>query len=312
MLQDFQGENRMIDKKKPAHVLVFGNEKGGSGKSTLAQHVLVALLRQGKRVGSLDLDIRQKTLTHFLNNRRKWAGRENMALLTSRHLTIKASTSVNRQQQEEEDFTSFARAVGQLEYDYDYLIIDTPGHDGFLCRLGHAMADTLVTPVNDSFVDLDVLGQFDTESGLLVRENQYTDMVRESRLRRYEADGGAIDWIVVRNRLSMLDANNKKRVEQALHSNEASLDYRQVTGLAERVIYRELFQSGMTILDVLAQDTPVQATMSHLAARQEIRHLVQSLKLPERSVPTTAPRSTAMAPGLALHNAETVFPSPAP
>ena len=312
MLQDFHGENRMVDKKKPAHVIVFGNEKGGSGKSTLAQHVLVSLLRQGKRVASLDLDIRQKTLTRFLNNRRQWAGRENTALVTSRHLTLKPCTYANRQQQEEEEFAAFAAAVGQLEYDYDYLIIDTPGHDGFLCRLGHAMADTLVTPVNDSFVDLDVLGKFDTESGLLLRENQYTTMVRESRRRRHEADGGTIDWIVVRNRLSMLDANNKKRVEQALHSNEASLGYRQVTGLAERVIYRELFQSGMTILDVLAQDTLVRATMSHLAARQEIRHLVQCLKLPDRTGSKIAVSPTAMAARHACSLTEAAIPSPAP
>ncbi len=300
----------MTDKKKPAHVIVFGNEKGGSGKSTLAQHVLVALLRQGKRVGSLDLDVRQKTLTRFLKNRGKWARRENMALVTSRHITIRASTSDNWQQREEEDFASFATAVSQLEYDYDFLVIDTPGHDGFLCRLGHAMADTLVTPVNDSFVDLDVLGQFDTETGVLKRENQYAAMVQESRQRRYEADGGGIDWIVVRNRLSMLDANNKKRVEQALHCNEARLGYRQVTGMAERVIYRELFQSGMTIQDVLAQDTPVQATMSHLAARQEIRRLVQGLNLPERDrAQETVLEPAAMASGLpAFHDAKAVFP----
>jgi cellulose biosynthesis protein BcsQ len=58
--------------KSPPHVVVIGNQKGGSGKSTFAMHIIIALLKAGKRVASFDLDLNQLTLTRYLGNRRQW------------------------------------------------------------------------------------------------------------------------------------------------------------------------------------------------------------------------------------------------
>ena len=56
-----------------AHVIVIGNEKGGTGKSTVSMHLAIALLNMGQRVATIDLDSRQKSLTHYVENRRAWA-----------------------------------------------------------------------------------------------------------------------------------------------------------------------------------------------------------------------------------------------
>ena len=51
------------------HFIVFANEKGGTGKSTTAVHTAIALAASGHRVGALDLDQRQRTMTRYLENR---------------------------------------------------------------------------------------------------------------------------------------------------------------------------------------------------------------------------------------------------
>lgn len=60
---------------RTVRVIVVANEKGGSGKSTVAMHVAVALLKRGRRVATIDLDSRQKTFTHYIENRRAWVER---------------------------------------------------------------------------------------------------------------------------------------------------------------------------------------------------------------------------------------------
>src|SRR6266567_1006192 len=57
------------------HVIVVGNEKGGSGKTTVAMHIAIALMKAGQRVATIDLDSRQKSLTHYIANRGAWAKR---------------------------------------------------------------------------------------------------------------------------------------------------------------------------------------------------------------------------------------------
>ena len=54
-------------------VIVVGNEKGGSGKSTVAMHIAVGLMKSHQRVATIDLDSRQKTFTHYIENRHAWA-----------------------------------------------------------------------------------------------------------------------------------------------------------------------------------------------------------------------------------------------
>src|ERR1700752_3088384 len=58
---------------RSAFCVVLGNEKGGSGKSTVAMHIAIALIKSGQRVATIDLDTRQKSFTHYIENRRAWA-----------------------------------------------------------------------------------------------------------------------------------------------------------------------------------------------------------------------------------------------
>ncbi|MHA1524963.1 MAG: division plane positioning ATPase MipZ [Alphaproteobacteria bacterium] len=272
---------------KNAHVIVLGNEKGGSGKSTTAMHIAIALLKSGQRVGTIDVDHRQQTLTRYLRNRLDWNERNNAAVEIPEHYAVvrsgQDSTSVN----EEREFTAFADAVGRLERVCDIIIIDTPGTDSYLSRLAHSMADTLVTPVNDSFIDLDVLAAFEPGTRTVTGPNQYGAMVEEARQRRHRADGGTIDWVVLRNRLAPLEARNKRRVRDALQDIGQRLDFRIVDGLGERVIFRELFLLGLTAFDQLHDGGKAAPSISHVAARQEIRRLMVEINLPE---PVAAPR----------------------
>ncbi len=279
--------------RNPAYVIVLGNEKGGSGKSTLAMHVIVALLASGQSVASLDLDTRQRSLTHFIENRAAWARAQNLDLKIPDHIPLTRSDAQSTSAREDYEFTVFAEAVSQLEYDYDFLVIDTPGHDSYLCRLGHAMADTLLTPVNDSFIDLDVIAKFAPETSSIIEESQYTRMVMEARKQRAAADGGKIDWIVTRNRLSSLDARNKRAMEAALAQAKTRYGFRTTEGLGERVIYRELFTRGLTVFDIFATQGNLTPSISHIAARQEVRALIDALNLPERANPATRSRKSA-------------------
>jgi chromosome partitioning protein len=277
--------------RQSAHVIVLGNEKGGSGKSTLAMNVIVSLLNSGQSVASLDLDTRQRSLTRFVENRTAWAKAQNLYLNIPDHIPLTSGTEQSISAREDYEYTVFADAVSQLEYDYDFLVIDTPGHDSYLCRLGHAMADTLLSPINDSFIDLDVIAKFSPETSMIVEESQYTRMVRQARAQRRAADGGKIDWIVVRNRLSSLDARNKRAMCTALGQAKSKYGFRTADGLGERVIYRELFTRGLTLSDIFETPNGVRPCMSHLAARLEVRTLIENLNLPDRVKTATPGRS---------------------
>jgi chromosome partitioning protein len=159
--------------------------------------------------------------------------------------------------------------------------VDTPGTDSYLTRLAHSMADTLITPLNDSFVDLDVIGTLDPKTYAVVAESHYAEMVREARRQRRLIDGTRMDWVVVRNRLSVLGSRNKHLVGEGLRELAARLGFRCADGLAERVIYREFFPRGLTALDNLDEATlGTRPSLSHVAARAEVMSLIDTLKLP--------------------------------
>ena len=91
------------------------------------------------------------------------------------------------------------------------------------------------------------------------------------------------DWIVVRNRIASLANRNQFHIVSALKQLERDLDFRMADGISERVIFRELFPTGLTAFDTLDKHTQgSEPTMSHLAARREIRDLIDSLNLPPR------------------------------
>ena len=262
------------------HIIVMGNEKGGSGKSTTTMHLAIALLGDGWRVGTIDLDGQQATLTRYCENRLQYLDRHGLILPTPTHFSIAQAHGERVVDNHDAEFDALKTALEQLEKTCDIIIIDTPGSENHLMRMGHMMANTVVTPVNDSFLDLDVLGTLDSETLVLEKYGSYARMVQSCRERQVNAHGRAFNWIVLRNRLSSLQANNKVLVSNALKILSAKLDFELIDGLHERVIFRELFPSGLTLLDSVEQTPEGKISMSHIAARREIRALVDALDLP--------------------------------
>jgi chromosome partitioning protein len=264
-----------------AHVVVLGNEKGGSGKSTAALHIAVALLKAGQRVATIDLDSRQKSFTHYIENRRAWSARARVALELPTHYCIERGETALVEVNEAREFSNFSRAIASIEHSHDVVVIDTPGSDSYLMRLAHSMADTLVTPLNDSFVDFDVLANVDPQNFGVTGESHYAEMVREARRQRRLVDGRLTDWIVVRNRLSTLGSRNKRLVGEGLGELSKRMGFRCIEGFAERVVYREFFPRGLTALDDLDETTlGTRPNMSHLTAREEVIALLNALHLP--------------------------------
>jgi chromosome partitioning protein len=263
-----------------AHIIVVGNAKGGSGKSTTAMHVVVSLLTMGFRVGAVDLDGKQQTLGRYIENRRNYvANREtNLAMPDIRVIPPSGLKSTDEAQSDERE--RFVSALQELVYQNNFVVIDCPGADSFISKLGHSFADTLLTPMNDSFIDLDLLATVEPDSYEVKKPSWYSEMVWEQRKRRALIDNHKIDWVVMRNRLSHTDAHNKRHIEGVLAKLAGRISFRQAAGFGERVIFRELFLKGLTMLDLKAQNVDVKMTMSHVAARQEVRQLIKSLNLP--------------------------------
>jgi chromosome partitioning protein len=279
---------------RSAYVVVLGNEKGGSGKSTLAMHIAVALMKAGQRVATVDLDSRQQSFTHYIENRRAWAKHAQLNLELPTHYCITRAEGEKVADNEVAEFGAFAQAVDSLEHSHDFVVIDTPGHDSYLMRLAHSMADTLITPLNDSFVDFDVLGTVDAATFAVTGTSHFAEMVREARRQRRIVDHATTDWIVVRNRLSMLGSRNKRLVGEGLQELSLRLGFRSVDGFAERVIFREFFPRGLTALDDLTESTlGTRPSMSHVTAREEVEGLMVNLKLPfdERGLKRAAARA---------------------
>lgn len=267
---------------RQAHVIVVGNQKGGAGKSTVAMHVIVALMRMGRRTGALDLDVRQRSLTRYIENRGRWIAAHGAKLAAPQVLELQESRARQLDAAEAEDEAGFRSALLRLSRTCDFVVIDSPGGDSYLARLAHALADTLITPLNDSFVDFDLLGDIDPNCADVVRPSIYSEMVWESRKKKALAARTPIDWIVLRNRTSTsrIEAKNKQRVGAALRTLSNRIGFRLAPGLSERVIFRELFPQGLTLLDLDVEGAEGEMRMTHLAARQELRDLFITLKLP--------------------------------
>ena len=261
---------------KSPRVLVLGNEKGGSGKSTTAMHLVVALLRQGRSVGIIDLDARQGTLSRYVENRRAFAQSEGLPLPLPELRQVLRSEAPTRAEAEAEEETKLEAALADLS-DCDMLVIDTPGSDSHLSRLGHTLADVLISPMNDSFIDLDLLARIDREGRKILGPSVYSQMVWEQRQARARQGGRPIDWVVLRNRLAHLDARNKREIARLLGQLAKRIGFRLAPGFGERVVFRQLFPQGLTLLDLRQSGTDL--TMSHVAARQEVRALLAAIGL---------------------------------
>lgn len=262
------------------HVIVVGNEKGGSGKSTTAFHLAIFLLYQGYRVGSIDVDSRQQTFTNYVRNRRNWTQSRGARLPHTTHFHLPLTRGDSIRQNHRLEFDLFRQAVGEIESRADFLVIDTPGFDTNLTRLAHSMADTLVTPINDSMIDLDVIARVDPTTGEPKDLSHYSRLVQRARTERMAIDGQTIDWVLVRNRIAMLSSRNTRQVQNTLDQIASRLGCRLADGIAERVIFRSLFPTGMTIFDDLSEDQlGGLSSDGHANAKAEYRALVEALNL---------------------------------
>lgn len=268
-------------KTNKPYVIVFGNEKGGTGKSTLCMHMIVNLLKDGYTVGSIDVDARQGTLTRYIANREATRAAMTTPLAMPQHASILRSTKENLKEAETEDRKNVEDTFAKFA-NLDFIVVDTPGNDTPLSRFVHMKADTLITPLNDSFVDLDVLVHLKGESLDMLRPSTYAEMVWEQKKHRAVANGGNIDWIVLRNRLSSISSRNKEQMEDVMAALSKRLGFRYLSGFGERVIFRELFLSGLTLLDM--DKMPASYSLSHVAARQELRTLLKMINLPNKAL----------------------------
>ncbi len=267
--------------QKQCRVIVVGNEKGGAGKSTVSIHLAIALMRMKMKVGVIDLDVRQRTLTRYLENRMRWMQATETKLPMPEIIRVDASTERDLDLAEREETDRFESSLDRLKANCDIVIVDAPGGDTFLSRTAHTKSDTLITPLNDSFVDFDLLGDVNPQTLEVLRPSFYSEMVWNCRKQKARTSRQPIDWIVMRNRVSPLEARNKQKVGEALQNLARRIGFRLAPGLSERVIYRELFPAGLTLLDLTENGSNISFTMSHVAARQELRDLVILLQLPE-------------------------------
>ncbi|WP_136685082.1 division plane positioning ATPase MipZ [Falsirhodobacter xinxiangensis] len=266
-----------------AHIIVVGNEKGGSGKSTTCMHVATALVRMGHRVGALDLDVRQRSFGRYVENRKAFVERTGLAIPSPNYLMLPELDPALANPGENPFDQRLSAAVAQLEPVSDFIFIDCPGSHTRLAQVAHTLADTLITPLNDSFIDFDLLARVDAETGKVKGPSIYSEMVWNARQMRAQAGLKPIDWIVLRNRLGAQQMHNKKKVGAALEELSRRIGFRVSPGFSERVIFRELFPRGLTLLDL--KDTGVESlNLSNIAARQEVRDLVTELQLPGVSV----------------------------
>jgi chromosome partitioning protein len=245
------------------HFIVFANEKGGTGKSTTAVHTAIALAASSHRVGALDLDGRQRTMTRYLENRDATMRRLEKDLPKARYAVLGEAEPLEK-------------AIAALD-EADVIVIDTPGRDDPVAREAILKADTLVTPMNDSFVDLDLIGQVHPENFKVTKPSFYAELIWNSRTQRAKATGKTVDWVVLRNRLQHIDSHNLRRVGAALDELARRVGFRVIPGLGERVIYRELFPKGLTLLDF---EHLSEVGIGHITARQELREMVSGLGLP--------------------------------
>lgn len=267
-----------------AHVIVVGNEKGGSGKSTVAMHVAIGLLRLGYKVGSIDLDSHQATFTNYMKNRWRFVEETKDTIPSPEHVHIDQSTDVDVYKNHDEERWRVEAVLSELGSRNDFIVVDTPGSDRFMSIVGHSYADTLITPINDSFVDIDLLAKIDPHTHKMTAPSIYTEMVWDLRRQREKRDGRTINWFVMRNRLSSMDARNKQEIGRVVDELQRALGYTLVPGFTERVIFREMFLKGLTLLDLREGDKN-SLSMSNINARQEVRTLVRMI-LPQKDVST--------------------------
>lgn len=265
--------------KKPK-IIIIGNEKGGAGKTTCSMHLIIGLLDKGYRVSSIDVDSRQHSLTRYIENRKAYIENHKAKIPCPNHFLVGTSNENDLTKREDSEKKNFEAALSQASKESDFVIIDTPGSYSFLSKLAHSYADIVITPINDSFIDLDVMAKVD-EEGKVVAPSIYSQMIWDQKMERAKRDGESIEWFALRNRLTSLDARNKRNVNNALSELSRRIGFKVISGFSERVIFKELFLQGLTLLDLKKIDYDRPFTMSHVAARQELRDFLDEIGVDE-------------------------------
>lgn len=268
-----------VGAKGRTKVVVLGNEKGGTGKSTTAMHLIIGAMREGARVGSIDLDSGQASLSRYIANRREFADENGVALIMPEHHRLVLSQDDSRSRAGDEDRGRLVREIKRLSQTNDAVFIDTPGGDTDIGRTAIRYADSLVTPINDSLIDLDLIARLEGDPPEPVGPSRFSEKVWEARKERASDGMGPIDWVVLRNRVSTLASRNRQAIEAALDELSGRFGFRVATGFGERVVFRELFLQGLTVLDLRESGTNVPLNMSHIAARREVRRLLEFIGL---------------------------------
>ena len=257
-------------------VIVFGNQKGGTGKSTLAMHLVVSLLVRGFKVATIDVDARQGTFTRYIENRER-TKLENPDVLTPVHVPILESGNDSVSSMEKENFENFKTVMDSYN-DFDFVVIDTPGNDNNLSKIAHSFADVIITPMNESFIDLDLLVRLqDVKTTNNLKPSTYAEMVWNQKKEKAIREKGMIDWVVLVNRMSSIASKNRQELDKILGALSKRIGFRLAKGFKERVIFRELFVSGLTLLDQNIKTS--QMSLSHIAARHELNDLLKALNI---------------------------------
>ena len=261
-------------------VIVFGNEKGGSGKSTTAVNIMAYLMHQKMKVGVLDLDTRQQSILRFIENRNEYSRNFNTQIAVPETRVIKESLLDSKILAHSEERHELRSVVKTLKSTCDYVLIDCPGSNSNLSVSAHDMADLIVTPINDSFVDFDLLGRIDPNTKRIKHASIYSEIVWNARKARVASNQPSPDWVVLRNRTTHTNSNNKIQMERSLQELSRRCGFKIVHGFSERTIFRELFTCGLTLLD-MSHIKNWTLTLSHINARNEVRNLVKSLGINE-------------------------------
>lgn len=256
-----------------AHIIIIGNEKGGAGKTTTSMHLIASLIHLGFRVCSIDVDCRQKSLSRYIENRQNYSNKHNLNLHMPKHLAFNDSAD------HKNDIDIIAGYIDQERNNNDFIVIDTPGSNTPLSSFVHSMADSIITPINDSFLDLDVIAQIEADSLKIIKPSFYSQAIWEQKMNKAKRNKGEINWLVIRNRVSAIDAKNKQKMSEVLAKLSSRLGFRVAFGFNERVIYRELFLHGLTLLDIKPGISDITLNISHITAKQELNSLLRNLNL---------------------------------
>lgn len=262
----------MSDKNPHAHIIVIGNEKGGTGKSTIAMHLAIKLLNEGFSVATMDFDGRQGSLSKYVQNRKNFCTANGLHLGIPEHYIVKPSADYAKIP---DDLNRIHDLIMDIRGRYDALIIDTPGSRNYLFEAAHQYADTLITPMTDSLVDMGAIADIDVATSRVKAPGHYADFVWETKKFLAAHGKNYLNWIVCGNKISATRSRNKDFVFEHLENIGKIYGFRFCHGLKDRVIYRELFLEGLTVLDMNQPGLNRRMTTSHLAAKIEIKNLAE-------------------------------------